>query len=108
VASIDKDLYRQIWETNNLGRMQKELSNWLRHGDRKKAQETIAHYRDALHKEEATVGMPMSSPEVVDKLSTMEKDLHEAFSGPVEQQAAKRNRSAKEQHQKSFLGQRSY
>jgi len=108
VASIDKDLYRQIWETNNLGRMQKELSNWLRLGDRAKAQETIAHYREALHKEEAAVGAPMSSPEVVEKLSTMEKDLNEAFSGPVEQQAAKRNRSAKEQHQKAFLGQRSY
>ena len=50
----------------------------------------------------------MSSPEVLQTLSTMEKDLNEAFSGPVEQQADKRNRAAKEQHQKSFLGQRSY
>src|SRR5712691_3628043 len=48
VASIDKEIYRQIWETNNLGRMQKELSGWLRLGDRKKAEETITHYRDAL------------------------------------------------------------
>jgi Ca-activated chloride channel family protein len=106
LASIDKDLYRQIWESNNLGRMQKELSGWLRLGDRKKAQETIASYRDALHKEEAATAIPMSSPEVQQKLSTMEKDLNEAFSGPVEQQAAKRNRSAKEQHKKSFLEQR--
>jgi uncharacterized protein len=107
VASIDKESYRQIWETNNLGRMQKELSGWLRLGDRKKAEETITHYRDALQQEEAAAGVPMSSPEVLQKLSTMEKDLNEAFSGPVEQQADKRNRAAKEQHQKSFLGQRS-
>ena len=108
VASIDKEIYRQIWETNNLGRMQKELSGWLRLGDRKKAEETLTHYRDALQQEEAAAGVPMSSPEVLQKLSTMEKDLNEAFSGPVEQQADKRNRAAKEQHQKSFLGQRSY
>ncbi len=108
VASIDKESYRQIWETNNLGRMQKELSGWLRLGDRKKAEETITHYRNALRQEEAAAGVPMSSPEVLQTLSTMEKDLNEAFSGPVEQQADKRNRAAKEQHQKSFLGQRSY
>ena len=108
VASIDKELYRHIWETNNLGRMQKELSDWLRRGDRKKAEETITHYRDALRQEEAAAGVPVSSPQVLQRLSTMEKDLDEAFSGPAEQQADKRNRTAKEQHRRSFLGQRSY
>jgi len=52
--------------------------------------------------------VPMSSPEVLQTLSTMEKDLNEACSGPMEQKAEKRNRAAKEQHQKAFLGQRSY
>jgi Ca-activated chloride channel family protein len=108
VASIDKNLHRQLWETNNFGRMQKEFSNWLRLGDRVKAQETITHYRDALHKEAAAAGVLLSSPEVDNKLSAMEQDLHDAFSGPAPAQAEKRNRAAKEYHRESVMEQRSY
>jgi hypothetical protein len=108
VTSIDKALYRQLWETNNFGRMQKEFSNWLRLGDRGKAQEAITKYRDTLQKEEAAAGVDLSSPEVAGKLSTMEQDLHEAFSGPAPAQAEKRNRAAKEHHRGSVMEQRSY
>lgn len=108
VSSMDKDLQRHIWETNNLGRTQKELSTWLRRGEKQKAEAAITQYRDALKEEEARAGVPMSSPESLQKLSDMEKDLGNAFTGPAEEQATKRNRAAKEQHKKSFQGQRSY
>lgn len=108
VSSIDKDLYRQLWESNNFGRMQKEFSNWLRLGDRAKAQEAITNYRDALDKDEAAAGVPLSSPEIVNKLSTMEQTLQDAFSGPPPEQAEKRNRAAKKHHRESVMGQRSY
>jgi Ca-activated chloride channel family protein len=107
-ASMDMALQRQIWETNNLGRTQKELSTWLRRGDKQKAEAAITQYRDALKAAEATAGAPMSSPESLQKLSDMEKDLNDAFTGPAGEQATKRNRAAKEQHKKSFQGQRTY
>jgi Ca-activated chloride channel family protein len=107
-ASIDQELYGQLWKTNNLGRMQKEFSHWLRLGDRQKAQETMEQYRQDLSKAEAAVGVPLSSPQVTDTLSVMERDLHDAFSGPAGAQAEKRNRAAKDHHQKALTGQRSY
>ena len=106
VASIDQTLYRQLWEGNNLGRMQKEFSHWLRLGDEKKAKETITIYRDTLRKEEAATGVPLQSQAVTDSLSTMESDLREAFSGAAPEQAEKRNRAAKDHHQKAVKGQR--
>jgi Ca-activated chloride channel family protein len=107
MASIDKALYRQLWESNNFGRMQKEFSGWLRLGNREKAQEAMTQYRDALHREEAAAGVPLSNPEVEGKLSAMEHDLQEAFSGPVPAQTEKRNRAAKQYHRKSIMEQRS-
>jgi len=44
---------------------------------------------------------------VTDKLSTMEQELNEAFSGPAPQQAEKRNRAAKTHHGESLKSQRS-
>jgi Ca-activated chloride channel family protein len=108
IASIDKSLYQQLWQTNNLGRLQKEFSNWLRSGDRGKAEAAITHYREALQKQEAAAGVVLSSPRVVETLSTMEHELQDAFSGPPAEQDEKRNRAAKAQHQKSVTGQRSY
>ena len=106
VASIDQTLYRQLWEGNNLGRMQKEFSHWLRLGDEKKVKETITTYRETLRKEEAATGVPLQSQAVTDSLSTMESDLREAFSGVAPEQAEKRNRAAKDHHQKAVKGQR--
>jgi Ca-activated chloride channel family protein len=108
MGSIDKSLYQQLWQTNNLGRLQKEFSHWLRSGDRSKATEAITHYRETLQKQEATTGVVLSSPQVVETLSAMEYELQDAFSGPPAEQDEKRNRAAKAQHQKSVTGQRSY
>lgn len=106
VASIDQTLYRQLWEGNNLGRMQKEFSHWLRLGDEKKAKETISGYRETLRQEEAATGVALQSPAVTHSLETMESDLRDAFSGTAPEQAEKRNRTAKDNHQKSVKGQR--
>jgi Ca-activated chloride channel family protein len=108
VASIDQGLYRQVWQGNNLGRLQKELSHWLRRGDQKKAAAAIATYRDELQKTEAASGVVIRTPEVAQKLSTLDKDVNEAFAGPAPQQERKRNRAAKEQHQEALRQQRSY
>lgn len=106
VASIDQTLYRQLWEGNNLGRMQKEFSHWLRLGDEKKAKGTISEYRETLQKEEAATGVPLQSPAVTNSLATMESDLRDAFSGTAPEQAEKRNRTAKDHHQKAVKSQR--
>ena len=48
VASVRRDLVQQLWEGNNLGRLQKDYSHWLRSGEKQKAQQAISDYRQAL------------------------------------------------------------
>lgn len=107
VASVNQGLFRQLWEGNNLGRLQKDYSHWLRAGDKQKAQQAIADYRDTLRKAETDTGVSVESPAVVHELSTMEKELHETFSGPAAQQEEKRNRAAKIRHGEALKSQRS-
>jgi Ca-activated chloride channel homolog len=107
VASVSRDLVQQLWEGNNLGRLQKDYSHWLRTGDKQKAQQAITDYRQALQKTATDTGVRVENQAVTDKLSTMEQELNEAFSGPVAQQAEKRNRAAKTRYSESLKSQRS-
>lgn len=106
VASVRRDLVQQLWEGNNLGRLQKDYSHWLRSGDKQKAQQAISDYRQALQQAETDTGVRVENQAVSDKLSTMEQELQEAFSGPAPQQAEKRNRAAKIRHGESLKSQR--
>ena len=107
VASVRRDLVQQLWEGNNLGRLQKHYSHWLRSGNKPKAQQAISDYRQALQKTETDTGVRVENQVVSDKLSTMEQELNEAFSGPAPQQEEKRNRAAKTRHGESLKSQRS-
>jgi Ca-activated chloride channel homolog len=107
VASVSRDLVQQLWEGNNLGRLQKDYSHWLRTGDKQKAQQAIADYRQALQQAATDTGVRVENQAVTDKLSTMEQELNEAFSGPATQQEEKRNRAAKTRHVESLKSQRS-
>ena len=79
----------------------------LRAGDKEKAQQAIADYRDTLRKAETDTGVPVASPAVADELSAMEKELQETFSGPAAQQEEKRHRAAKIRHGEALKSQRS-
>jgi Ca-activated chloride channel homolog len=107
VASVRRDLVQQLWEGNNLGRLQKDYSHWLRAGEQRKAQQALADYRQALQKAETDTGVRVENQIVIDKLSAMEQELNEAFSGPAPQQAEKRNRAAKTRYGESLKSQRS-
>jgi Ca-activated chloride channel homolog len=107
VASVRRELVPQLWEGNNLGRLQKDYSHWLRAGNKQKAQQAIADYRQALQKVETDTGVRVENQAITDKLSTMEQELNEAFSGPAPQQEEKRNRAAKTRHGESLKSQRS-
>jgi Ca-activated chloride channel family protein len=106
-ASVSRDLVQQLWEGNNLGRLQKDYSHWLQAGDQRKAQQTIADYRQALQKAATDTGVRVENQAVTDKLSAMEQELNEVFSGPAPQQAEKRNRAAKTRYGESLKSQRS-
>ena len=107
VASVRRELVPQLWEGNNLGRLQKDYSHWLRAGNKQKAQQAIIDYRQALQKVETDTGVRVENQAITDKLSTMEQELNEAFSGPAPQQEEKRNRAAKTRHGESLKSQRS-
>jgi len=107
MASVRRDLVQQLWEGNNLGRLQKDYSHWLRAGNKQKAQQAITDYRQALQKAATDTGVRVENQAVTDKLSTMEQELNEAFSGPAAQQEEKRNRAAKTRYSESLKSQRS-
>jgi Ca-activated chloride channel family protein len=107
VASVNQGLFRQLWENNNLGRLQKEYSHWLRVGDKAKAEQMITDYRQALQAAESATGVAVESQPVIDKLSSMEQELKDAFAGPPAQQEEKRNRAAKSRHIEALKSQRS-
>jgi Ca-activated chloride channel family protein len=106
-ASVHRDLVQQIWGGNNFGRLQKDYSYWLRSGDKPKAQQAITNYRQAMEKAATDTGVQVENQAVTDKLSTMEQELNEAFSGSAAQQEEKRNRAAKTRHGESLKSQRS-
>jgi len=107
MASVRRDLVQQLWEGNNLGRLQKDYGHWLQAGNKHKAQQAITDYRQALQKAATDTGVRVETQAVTDKLSTMEQELNEAFSGPAPHQEEKRNRAAKTRHDESLKSQRS-
>ncbi len=106
VASIRGDVYRKSWLKNNLGRMRKEVSSWIKAGDRPKAQAAIADYRRQLDDAEAKSGLRIKDNMVEQDMASMEAELNEAFRGSDAQQAEKQNRLSKRMQYKSREEQR--
>ncbi len=106
VASIDQDVYKQSILKNNLGRMQKKLSHWLREGNKGKADEVINQYRDDISKAEKHAAMPMASAEMNEALNEMQSSVADVFSGNHMDQDLKRKRAAKSIQMQSIKQQR--
>lgn len=105
--SIDKDVYKQSWIKNNLGKMQEKLSHWVRSGNKDQAMKEIASYRLAVKKAEDESNLPMASIEMDDKLDAMETEISTAFVGSPQKQEIKRKRAAKSIQFKAREEQRS-
>jgi Ca-activated chloride channel family protein len=93
--SIDKQVYQESWLENNLGRMKKQLSLWIREGKKDKAKKAINEYRQERDAAATASNIMLATPEVEGKLEEMEKQLDDAFSGSDLDQQVKRNRAAK-------------
>lgn len=106
VASIDQGIYKKSWLKNNLGRMQKKLSYWLREGNKDKADQVINEYRKDLDKAEEQAAVPLQSDELDQKLSEMESSVAEVFDGSRQEQEVKRKRAAKSLFSGSLKQQR--
>ena len=107
IASIDATLYQQLWAGNNLGRMQKELATGSPRR-KAKAQETITHYRRNCKKPKRLPECPCRARRLRASFPPWSTICAMPFQGHAVEQEEKRNRAAKEHHQKSFKGQRSY
>ncbi|NOQ13653.1 MAG: VWA domain-containing protein [Methyloprofundus sp.] len=106
VASIDADVYKRSWLKNNLGRMQKKLSYWVREGNKDKADQLINEYRDEVAKAEKQAAMPIASEEMDVSLKEMESSVDDAFIGSRQDQELKRKRAAKSLQMGSIKKQR--
>ena len=106
VASIRGDVYRKSWLQNNLGRMRKEVADWIKDGNQPKAQAAIDAYRRQLDDAEDKSGIQMKDQMVEQDIVSMEAELNEAFQGSEAQQSEKRNRLSKRMQYKSRDEQR--
>lgn len=106
VRSVDSDVYKQSWLTNNLGRMKKALSSSLRSGDKVKAKKDIYEYRQAIKKAEKESKVKILSPSVAAELNDMEEEVDAVFVGNISEQEEKRKRSSKSIQQESIKQQR--
>jgi len=106
VASIDHGVYQYSWLKNNLGRMQRRLSKWLREGKKDPAEKTIREYREAVSAASAAGNAPLPTAKVEDRLDALESQVQEAFSGKPMAQEVKRKRAAKSIHYGAIVEQR--
>lgn len=105
--SIDTDVYQQSWLKNNLGLMQKKLSQFVKEGDKDKAAKTIDEYRHAVKAAEAESNTPLASPAIDRKLDSMKAELDDAFAGSRADQEIKQKRAAKTMQLGAINAQRS-
>lgn len=106
VASIRGDVYRKSWLQNNLGRMRKEVSKWVKAGSRPQAQAVIDDYRRKLDDAEAKSGLSIKDSAVEQDIVRMEAELNEAFQGSDAEQAERQNRLSKSMQYKAREEQR--
>ena len=104
--SIDKEVYKQSWVENNLGRMKKNLSKWMREGKKDKAIQEIQAYRQEMKDAATASNMPLVSSEMESQLQEMDDKIEETFAGSVSEQKLKRNRVAKSMQYESIKTQR--
>ena len=104
--SIDKEVYKNSWVDNNLGRMKKQLSKWMREGKKDQAKAVINEYRKEVEDAAVVSNLPLASPEMKGKLEQMENEVDEAFAGSMLDQQIKRNRAAKSIQYDSIKTQR--
>jgi len=104
--SIDKNVYEKSWVENNLGRMKKKVSKWMREGKKDQAKQVINEYRKEMEAAAVVSNLPLASPEMKGKLEAMEEEVDDAFAGSMLDQQVKRNRAAKSMQYDSIKKQR--
>lgn len=104
--SINKEVYQNSWVENNLGRMKKKLSQWMREGKKDQAKQAISEYRKEITAAASVSKLSLATPEVKQKLEEMEKQVDDAFAGSMLDQQVKRNRAAKSMQYESIKTQR--
>ncbi len=104
--SIDEEIYQNSWVENNLGRMKKKLSQFMREGNKDQAKQAINDYRKEIRAASSVSNLSLASPVVEGKLEEMEKQVDDAFAGSMLDQQVKRNRAAKSMQYESISTQR--
>ncbi len=104
--SIDKEIYQNSWKDNNLGRMKKKLSKWMREGKKYQAKQAIKQYRKEINQASRESNLPLASSKMEGQLQEMESQVDDAFAGSMLDQQVKRNRAAKSMQYDSIKTQR--
>lgn len=107
LASVNKEVYRTTWLNNNLGRLKRKLSQWVREGNKQEAEAVIRDYRESVSSAEAASQIRLRTADFDDELDQLNKKVDQAFTGKPIEQKDKQNRAAKSLLSESINEQRS-
>lgn len=106
-ASVNAPLVQRIWNTNNMGIMNQTLGNFVRSGEKGKAEQSISDYRSSVREAEKKYGIALQSPQVTTQLEQLQDKVQNAFSGSAAQQETRQKSLAKESQYSGLGMQRS-
>lgn len=90
--SINEEVYREAWISNNLGSAMRKVSDLIRQGKKDEAMQSLDSFRDEL--QEAEQSAPGLRKQAAPILADVEQRVEESFRGA--DQILNRNRNAKE------------
>jgi hypothetical protein len=105
-ASIDKDVYKESWISNNVGALKRRVRDSLASGDLRAAKSELAKYDQELQIAEKKAQVPMRDDKVGAELSRLAKEVDDAGSGTPAEQKSKQNRLGKALYQEGLAAQR--
>ncbi len=106
-ASINNELYRESWISNNLGSLKQSIQKHLSRGDLSSAKASIARYESELGGAAAAAQIDLSTPGVKATIDEMRAEIADASKGSDAEQEEKRNRLGKKYLHEGKANQRS-
>jgi spore cortex formation protein SpoVR/YcgB (stage V sporulation) len=99
LATINKSVLQDAWQFNNLGMMERAVSQAVRKGDKSQAIQELKRFETQVAQAEETYGIDLNDEKLRSNIYSLRQKVDGAFAGPPAIAAEEQNRVAKEIHQ---------
>lgn len=106
IASIDSDVLKKTWITNNAGRMQKDVAGYLRDGKQVEARAALNNYRNKIDQVQKETGVKTDDAGLAAELAGLDARIEDAFKGSYAEQEQKKKAYSKAGLSSSISAQR--